>query len=67
MNDEKVVETRFRIVETTASPEALGVIPLSWLAVTLSLSSLQAFPLREMVLAMVFFAGLGFILVAYMG
>jgi len=46
MNDEKVLETRFRIVETTASPEALGVIPLSWLTVTLSLSSLQAFPLR---------------------
>lgn len=67
MIDEKVVDTRVRIVETTASPEALGATLLGWLAVLLSLSSLQVYPLGGMVLAMVFFAGFGFILVAYMG
>lgn len=67
MIDEKVVETRVRIVETTAGPEALGALLLGWLAVLLSLSSLQIYPLGGMVLAMVFFSGFGFILVAYMG
>ncbi len=65
--DEKVVDTRVRIVEATASPEALGATLLGWLAVLLSLSSLKVYPLGGMVLAMVFFAGFGFMLVAYMG
>lgn len=67
MMDEKVVDTRVRIVEATASPEALGATLLGWLAVLLSLSSLKVYPLGGMVLAMVFFAGFGFMLVAYMG
>jgi uncharacterized protein len=67
MTDEKVVETRVRIVDSTASPEALGAMLLGWLAILLSLSSLKVYPLGGMVLAMVFFAGFGFMLVAYMG
>ena len=40
---------------------------LGWLAILLSLSSLKVYELSGMVLAMVFFAGFGFLLVAYMG
>ena len=67
MNDGQVVETRVVVKDTTASPEALGAMLLGWLAILLSLSSLKVYELSGMVLSMVFFAGFGFILVAYMG
>ena len=67
MNDGQVVETRVVVKDTTASPEALGAMLLGWLAILLSLSSLKVYELSGMVLAMVFFAGFGFLLVAYMG
>ncbi len=40
---------------------------LGWLAILLSLSILKVYALSGMVLSMVFFAGFGFFLVAYMG
>lgn len=67
MNDSRVIETRVVVKDMTASPEALGAMLLGWLAILLSLSSLKVFALSGMVLAMVFFAGFGFLLVAYMG
>jgi succinate-acetate transporter protein len=67
LNDGQVVETRVVVKDMTASPEALGAMLLGWLAILLSLSSLKVYALSGMVLAMVFFAGFGFLLVAYMG
>lgn len=67
LTDSQVVETRVMIKDMTASPEALGAMLLGWLAILLSLSTLEVYPLSGMVLATIFFAGFGFLIVAYMG
>jgi succinate-acetate transporter protein len=67
LTDNQVVETRIIVKDMTASPEALGAMLLGWLAILLSLSTLKIYALSGMVLATIFFAGFGFLLVAYMG
>ena len=66
MSDD-VVETRVRLVDVTASPDALGSMLLGWVTVLLALSALGFYPMGGMVLLTVFFSGFGFLLVAYIG
>jgi succinate-acetate transporter protein len=64
---ENVVETRVRLVDATASPDALGSMLLGWVTVLLALTAFEVVPLGGMVLSTVFFSGFGFFLVAYIG
>lgn len=62
-----VVETKVRVVDATASPDALGSMLLGWVTVLLALTAFKVIPLGGMVLSTVFFSGFGFFLVAYIG
>ncbi|MBI0584635.1 MAG: acetate uptake transporter [Methanomassiliicoccus sp.] len=65
--EENVVETRVRLVDATASPDALGSMLLGWVTVLLALTAFGVVPMGGMVLLTVFFSGFGFLLVSYIG
>ncbi|NLT36691.1 MAG: acetate uptake transporter [Methanomassiliicoccus sp.] len=64
---ENVVETNVRLVDTTASPDALGSMLLGWVTVLLALTAFNVVPMGGMVLLTVFFSGFGFLFVSFIG